>query len=90
MGPHNVDWRLLPKQFLLEEHLSESEPTDAAAGLKQKITPIPEIFHFVYLVYRNSLRFSMTFVKSTSEPDKTMSVANESSLCVGGRVSAIR
>src|SRR5215469_12490839 len=60
----SVDWRLR-KQLLIEEHLSEGEPTDAAAGLKQKIAPRPEIFHFDYLVYKNSLRFSMTFVKST-------------------------
>ena len=81
---------VLRKQFLIEEHLSEGQPADAAAGLKQKIAPIPDMFHFDYLVYKNSLRLSMTFVKSTSEPDKIMSVANESSLCVGGRVSAIR
>ncbi len=86
----NVGWRFLRKQLLIEEHLSEGESTDAAAGLKQKIAPIPESFHFDYLVYKNSLRLTMTLVKSTSEPDKIMSVANESSLCVGGRVSAIR
>ena len=49
------------------EHLSEGQPRDAATGLKQKIATIPDIFHFDYLVYRNSLRLSMTFVKSTSE-----------------------
>jgi len=86
----SVDWPLLRKQFLIEEHLSKGEPTDAAAGLKQKIAPRPKSFHFDYLVYKNSLRLRMTFVKSTSEPDKIMSVANESSLSVGGRVSAIR
>ena len=32
----------------------------------------------------------MTFVKSTSEPDKIMSVDKDSSRDVGGRVSAIR
>src|SRR5262249_1398695 len=86
----SVDGRLLRNQLLLENHLTEGEPTDAAAGLKQKIAPRPEIFHFDYLVYKNSLRFSMTLVKSTSEPDRIMSVAMESSLSVGGRVSAIR
>jgi hypothetical protein len=88
----SVDWRRLRvrKQFLFVEHLSEGQPRDPAAGLKQKIAPRPEIFHFDYLVYKNSLRFSMTLVKSTSEPDKIMSVAKDSSLGVGGRVSAIR
>lgn len=81
---------ILPKQLLVEEHLSEGEPADAARGLKQKIASRPELFHFYHLVYRNSLRFSMTLVKSTSEPDWIMSVANESSLFVGDRVSAIR
>ena len=90
-GPRtSIDCRLLRKQLLIEEHLSEGEPTNPSTGLKQKISSRPEIFHFNYLVYKNSLRLRMTFVKSTSEPDKIMSVANESSLCVGCRVSAIR
>ena len=90
-GRHtSANWRLLRKQLLIEEHLSEGEPTDAATGLKQKIAPRPEIFHFDYLVYKNSLRFSMTFVKSTSEADSIISVASDNSLGVGGRVSAIR
>ena len=67
------------KQLLIVEHLSEGQPRDAATGLKQKIAPIPDVFHFDYLVYRNSLRLSMTFVKSTSEPAPIMSVAKDSS-----------
>src|SRR5262245_49750558 len=78
------------QEFLIVEHLSEGQPRDAATGLKQKIAPIPDIFHFDYLVYRNSLRLSMTFVKSTREPSPIMSVAMDSSFDVGGRVSAIR
>src|SRR5262245_32964773 len=78
------------KQLLIVKHLSEGQPRDAAAGLKEKIAPIPDIFHFDYLVYRNSLRLSMTFVKSTREPSPIMSVAMDSSFAVGGRVSAIR
>ena len=38
---------ILPKQLLIEESLSESEPAYAARRLKQKIAPRPEIFHFL-------------------------------------------
>src|SRR5262245_21599819 len=88
----NIERRLLGarKQVLIVEHLSEGHSRDAATGLKQKIATIPDIFHFDYLVYRNSLRLSMTFVKSTREPSPIMSVAIDSSFAVGGRVSAIR
>src|SRR5215471_20129680 len=44
----SVDRRRLGarQQFLIVEHLSEGQPRDAATGLKQKIAPIPDIFHF--------------------------------------------
>ena len=45
---------------------------------------------FDHLVYTNSLRLSMTFAKSTSEPDPIISVASDSSVGVGCRVSTIR
>ena len=77
------------QQVLFVKHLSESQPRDAATGLKQKIASIPDTFHFDYLVYRNSLRLSMTFEKSTSELSVIMSEAIESSFDVGGRVSTI-
>ena len=86
----SVGWHRARKQFLIVEHLSEGQPRDAATGLKQKIAPGPDIFHFDYLVYKNSLRLSMTFAKSTSEPDPIISVANDSSVAVGGRVSVSR
>src|SRR5262249_17339196 len=88
----NIERRLLGarKQVLIVEHLSEGQPRDAATGLKQKIATIPDVFHFDYLVYRNSLRLSTTYVNATREPSPIMSVAMESSFDVGGRVSAIR
>src|SRR5262249_11717922 len=78
------------KQFLIMQHLGKGQPRDAATGLKQKIAPIPDIFHFNHLVYKNSLRLSTTFAKSTSEPDPIMSVAMDGSAGVGARVSASR
>src|SRR5262245_42323298 len=88
----SVDWRRLRarKEFLIVEHLSEGQPRDATTGLKQKIASRPDILHFDHLVYKNSLRLSMTLVKSTSEPDPIISVAIDSSFDVGGRVSASR
>jgi hypothetical protein len=78
------------QQVLFLEHLGKGQARDAATGLKQKIASIPDIFHFDYLVYRNSLRLSMTFEKSTSDPSVIMSAAIERSFDVGGRVNAIR
>ena len=73
-GPARIitgNGRRAGQQSLLLEQVRQREPADASAGSKQEIAAVPEVLrafmrHRGYLMYRNSFRFTITWVRSTS------------------------